>query len=295
MKPCALGWLIFIVAPGCAMMPAGLTGVSPINGSQIESMAAGAAGTELVQAMRPFGWEEERAIGGAVAVQAVAQHGGLYPDGRVQRYVLTVGLAVASLSDRPEIPYHFAVLNDETPNAFAAPGGYVFITVGLLRRVHSEAELAGVLGHEIAHVTNKHALKVIRRADAISKLTEVSADFLDQNPQVFDDLVQKATDTVLNKGFDQTKESEADRDGIEFAHRIGYDLHGLPSFLETLAATEQPSGGIFSTHPPTRKRIDALNARIHEKYSGAHGVKLAKRFTVRTATLRVRPRRAATP
>src|SRR5690606_17130438 len=110
-------------------------------------------GVGVVQALEPIGVEEEITLGEAVALEAFSRFGGEYPNQDWTRYVNLVGQTVAEVSDRPTLPYHFAILNSQEQNAFAAPGGYIFITVGLLKSLKNEAELAGVLAHEVAHVT----------------------------------------------------------------------------------------------------------------------------------------------
>lgn len=241
------------------------------------------ASDNLTNALKPIGYDEERAIGGAVALMAVARFGGLDPDESAQRYVATVGQAVANYSDRAGIPYHFAVLATKEPNAFACPGGYVFVTRGLLDLVEDEAELAGVLGHEIAHVSEKHALKVIRRAKVIAGTAEVSAAYLDANPAVFDELVKATAESIFEKGLDKGKELEADRLGTDYARRLGYDAHGLRDFLKRLHAKSAgvPAKGLKSTHPPAMSRVEALDKTIAKTYRVAAGPRLAERYRAR--------------
>ena len=155
-----------------------LTSPTPAPGAQqpkpgkTETLIFG--GLKTLQAFLPIGYQEELAIGGAVALEAVARFGGLWENPEVEKYVATVGAAVASTSDRPDIPYYFGILNAEEPNGFACPGGYIFLSKGLLRLVQNEAQLAAVLGHEIAHVTKRHALEQIRRSKVLSGASEVT-------------------------------------------------------------------------------------------------------------------------
>ena len=240
------------------------------------------ASDNLTNAMKPIGFEEEKSIGGAVALMAVSRFGGLDPDEKAQRYVATVGNAVAAYSDRAGIPYYFAVLSAKEPNAFACPGGYIFVTRGLLDLVNDEAELAGVLGHEIAHVSEKHALSIIRRSKMIAGTAEVTAAYLDANPAVFDKLVNETAKTIFEKGMDKDKELDADRIGTDYAHRLGYDAAGLKDFLGKLdrrtAVAEQ---SMKSTHPPSKDRIEALDRTIKKNYKVAGGPRLAERFKQR--------------
>jgi beta-barrel assembly-enhancing protease len=228
--------------------------------SKTESLIFG--GLKTLQGLMPIGYQEELAIGGAVALEAVARFGGLWENPEVEKYVATVGAAVASTSDRPEIPYYFGILNAEEPNGFACPGGYVFISKGLLRLVQNEAQLAAVLGHEIAHVSKKHALEQIRRSKALGGVSEVTLTALDKDPKMFDSLVKEAVNMILENGIGREKELEADATGTEFAFRVGYDPSALKSFLTVLRPHIAPRGasrGWSKTHPDTQERINRLS------------------------------------
>ncbi|MFN7951435.1 MAG: M48 family metalloprotease [bacterium] len=223
----------------------------------------GGAGTAL-EGVAPIAYEEEVAIGGAIAVQIVNRFGGEYRGAGNQaailnKYVNTLGSAIALNSDRPDIPYHFLVLNDDAPNALAAPGGYVFITKGTLKGCRSEAELAGVIGHEIAHVTQKHTITVLQRGKILQGAAQAGAAALEANPEMFAGLVDEATKVIFETGLDQSKEYEADRLGTEFASRVGYNPKGLEGFLQTLGGiVGYKSSVLFKTHPDPAKRIGEL-------------------------------------
>ena len=117
--------------------------------------------TEL--ALIPVSTSQEIAIGEKTFPQAVQQMGGEYPDARLAAYVNQVGLRLGRASQRPDLPYQFKVVNDSTPNAFALPGGFIAITRGLLINMDNEAQLAAILGHEIGHVTARHAVQGLQR------------------------------------------------------------------------------------------------------------------------------------
>ncbi|HET7921146.1 MAG TPA: M48 family metalloprotease, partial [Gammaproteobacteria bacterium] len=144
---------LMLAIAGCANLANGLLQMQPRDVVALASTAK--------HAVMPISLEEEEQIGQEAAAVLL---GASKPvdDPELQRYVNRVGLWIALHSDRPDLPWHFAVLNDNDIDAYAAPGGYVFVTKGLLLRLHSEAELAGVLGHEITHVVRKHHLKAIR-------------------------------------------------------------------------------------------------------------------------------------
>ncbi len=171
-------------------------------------------GVGVVQAMEPIGEVEEITLGEAVAVEAFSRFGGEYSNPAWTRYINLVGKTVAEVSDRPTLNYHFAILNSQEQNAFAAPGGYIFITVGLLKTLNNEAELAGVLAHEIAHVTQKHMLDAIRRGALMGSVSELSLTAMKQDPAMFSSVIDEMTNLLFTKGLDKDKEFEADVVGV---------------------------------------------------------------------------------
>lgn len=273
--------LVSVAAAGCGAGKIIGTGLQAAGVVDKNTARAIGASDNLTNAMKPIGFDEEKAIGGAVALMAVARFGGLDPDEKAQRYVTTVGDAVAAYSDRAAIPYYFAVLANKDPNAFACPGGYIFITRGLLDQIDDEAELAGVLGHEIAHVSEKHALGIIRRSKMIAGTAEVTAAYLDANPDVFDKLVKETANTILEKGMDKGKELDADRIGVDYAHRLGYDAKGLRDVLQKLEAKEANTQ-LAKTHPPAKVRVETLD-KLVAKIPSSAGPRLANRFHARVA------------
>jgi len=137
---------------------------------------------------------EEIAIGQSLAVRTFGAFGPPCRDASVTRYVAKVGKTVALQSERPSLPFSFAVVASDTPNALALPGGYVFVSTGLLKKLKSEYELAAILGHEIAHVAQRHGLEIILRDRRISSLVDVAAEFdeeVAENRQFIDLSYQK--------------------------------------------------------------------------------------------------------
>ena len=222
-------------------------------------------GVGVVQAMEPIGEEEEITLGEAVAVEAFSRFGGEYSNPAWTRYINLVGKTVAEVSDRPTLNYHFAILNSQEQNAFAAPGGYIFITVGLLKTLKNEAELAGVLAHEIAHVTQKHMLDAIRRGALMGSVSELSLTAMKQDPALFSNVIDEMTDLLFTKGLDKDKEFEADVVGVEYAYRAGYNPQGLEDYLQTLAKEEgHVESKFFTTHPSTTLRISKIDTLLKE-------------------------------
>lgn len=183
-------------------------------------------------------------------------------DLKTQRYVNQLGRWISLHSSRPSLPWTFVVLDDPGFNAFAAPGGYVFVTRGLLNRTTSEAELAGVLAHEIAHVTEKHHLKALRQMARTQLAGQAARQLLasNLNDTVANRLLNLGKD-LYSKGLDRADEFEADRLGVTLATRAGFDPFGLPALLQTLA-NERPDNPAFalafSTHPDTAQRLQHL-------------------------------------
>ncbi len=236
-------------------------------------------GGTFVSGLLPIGYEEEQSIGSAIALQVVARYGGVQDQPDLTRYVNLVGRAVALTCDRPDIPYHFAVLSHESINAFAAPAGYVFVTRGLLKQIRNEAELAAVLGHEIGHVSQKHILEVIQRSKQLAGISEAGLAYANQNPEAFKGLIDTAVKKLLDEGLDQSKEVEADTLGVAFAARAGYDPTAYLALLNRLRAVKGDDRAFFKTHPNFSTRIAAVQDTLQAHGWKATGVLLADRFT----------------
>jgi len=233
----------------------------------------------LISGLLPIGEEEEQSLGTSIALQVVARSGGLYEQPDLTRYVNLVGRSVAATSDRPNLDYHFAVLNDQSINAFATPGGYVFVTRGLLKQARNEAELAAILGHEIGHISQKHMLDVIQRTKQIAGISQAGLAYANQDPRVFQKLIDTVTKKLLDEGYDQGKEIEADRLGVIFAARVGYDATAYLGFLNRLRGLKGDDRTLFKTHPNFSARIAEVQSVIGSKGYASTGVVLADRFS----------------
>lgn len=222
------------------------------------------------QAFGSTSQEDEIAIGRDAAATLLGASKPI-ADPAVQEYVNKVGLWIALQSDRPDLPWHFAVVDSDDIDAFAAPGGFVFVTRGLLLHLHSEAELAGVLGHEISHVVLKHHLNALQKAarmDLASQATQAgmaSKGYDSDLDQQLMDKVSNATRNLYSKGLDKDDELAADRMGVVLAARAGYDPYGLMAVLQTLEAVDPHSSSmqlLMATHPAPADRIGALSASM---------------------------------
>ncbi len=231
-------------------------------------------------ALRPISLEEEIELGRAVAANVIAQFG-LVKNEALTNYVNWVGLTVARNCGRPELVYHFAILDSDIINAFAAPGGYIFITRGLLYLLKDESQLAAVLGHEIAHVSQRHVLKEIQKSKlvnaAVPYYVKASAKKAQWMSQVSDLAIQ-----MMWKGLSRGDELESDRVGVEFSSKSGYHPQSLIEVLEILKSRSQsPTLGkelrfLLSTHPDPETRLQSARNTISSL--PAEGVKLEERF-----------------
>ena len=181
----------------------------------------------------------------------------LVNDPALQAYVNKVGVWIALHTSRPNLPWRFGVLDTNSVNAFATPGGYVFITRGMLMRMRDESELAGVLAHEISHVVEKHALNTMRKG----KLVDLASDALSRNKPEYAKLVSAGTE-IYARGLDKEDEFAADRMGVVLSARAGYDPYGLPATLQTLSSINPKDDAVslmFKTHPDSENRLDLVS------------------------------------
>lgn len=204
---------------------------------------------------------DERKIGEKVS-ELVREEFGVYQDKDVTKYVTLVGTVLAKASSRPDLKWEFIVLDTDGVNAFASPGGLVHITKGALGLIKSEAELAGVLGHEIAHVTEKHTVKAIRK----NKTVKLAADVAPGSNEYIEGIANAAYENIVEKGFDRGDEEDADKKGVRLANTVGYDPSGLAGFLGKLAERNQEQteerNGLFASHPETKGRISDLGKQV---------------------------------
>ena len=242
------------------------------------------------KALQPMTVEEEREVGREVSAKVVAFFH-LYKDEALTRYVNMVGATVAAQAERQDITYHFAVLDSDDINAFSAPGGYIFITRGAVVLCEDEAELAGVLAHEVGHVAGKHVLKIVERDKTMRAGMEEAKDRMPGSAYL-----HKMSKGILIKLIDQglapSDEYDADQRGVKYSHAAGYPADGLARFLTKLdQATEQGGKSFWTrTHPPVKDR----NTRIEQMIAAQHleeadRPKLADRFATETQVLRAKP------
>lgn len=206
----------------------------------------------------------------------------LVNDPALQSYVNQVGRWLALHTERPNLPWQFGVLDDNGVNAFATPGGNIFITRGLLLRMRDEAELAGVLAHEINHVIEKHALKTMRKG-AVAGLAGDALSYYAENKgkDEYARVVGGFTE-IYTRGLDKDDEFAADRAGVVIAARAGYDPYGLPSVLQTIASINPADDTValmFKTHPDTGERLEKITGLMEGRLDNlADQPRVAERF-----------------
>ena len=204
---------------------------------------------------------EESALGQQVSERIRGRYG-VVQDAGVHRYISLLGMALAQGSTRPNLLWTFIVLDTDGVNAFAAPGGYVHITRGALALVKNEAELAGVLGHEIIHVTEKHTIRAIQKSKAVQM---GAAETLSGSSALMEKAVTATYDNIVERGFGRAEENESDENGVTLANKTGYAPNGLVTFLTTLKDRNKDSNekrGLFASHPEMQDRLDRVTKQI---------------------------------
>ncbi len=220
--------------------------------------------------------EEEYTLGRTIAGRLLGAVP-LVEDDELQNYVNKVGLWVALQSERPELNWTFGVIDSETVNAFSVPGGYIFLTKGLYRKLHNESELAGILGHEISHVVKKHHLNILKQAKLLDTGARIGAAELNTKDKVFYDLIGNGAE-ILSRGLDKGSEYEADQMGVILSARAGYNAYGLPLVLQEIGHTSNSASVelLFKTHPKPQDRIEELDTAMGD--FNDEGLYLDERF-----------------
>ena len=292
-------------APAVPNSPLGLAGA--LLGSSLAPAAAmqGNRGADLFQllsqSLDQIDEPREIQIGQQLAAILLGSKP-LLRDMAMQRYLNQLGRWISLQSTRPDLPWTFAILDDAGFNAFAAPGGYVFVTKGLMDRVQDEGELAGILAHEITHVTAKHHLIALNKAARTGLLTQVIGSQLknDLGGMVSSQLLALGRN-MYSKGLDQDDELEADRTGVALAARAGFDPYGLVAVLQQLR-TAAPDDAMFalslSTHPPAQLRLNQLELAMGTRldaYTGQAALTIAQRMQTLAASASRSNSQAAVP
>ncbi len=218
-------------------------------------------GRDAITAVAGVSEQEELTMGREIAGRMLGA-APLVNDAVLQAYVNRVGRWVALQSERPDLPWRFAVIDTASINAFAAPGGYVMLTRGLYEIFDNEAQLAGVLAHEIGHVVSRHHVTVLQKSAALSAGTQLAQR--DNRSALINNMIGTGAE-VFARGLDKSAEYEADALGIVLAARAGYNPFGLVDVLHKMAARGAADGSLallFKTHPLPGDRLARLGEAL---------------------------------
>ena len=210
--------------------------------------------------------EQELAMGKEADPQIVAQFG-LYEDAALQSFIQEKGRQMAAISHRPNIEYHFKVIDSDVLNAFAVPGGYVYFTRGIMAHFNSEADFAGVLGHEIGHIAHRHTVEQ-QRNQMLGQLGLIAGMIISPTIAQFGEAASQGLGLMLLK-FGRDAERESDQLGVEYSTKIGYDARQMAQFFQTLQRSSQAAGSdplpnFLSTHPDPGDRLNTVTKLANE-------------------------------
>ena len=221
-----------------------------------------------------FSDDKDVELGNKYAPQIEKALGGRFPDENLQNYVNRVGQRVVRFCHRPDIAYYFTVVDQRAVNAFAVPGGHVFITRGLLEKLDSEAQLAAILGHEVGHVVARDTMAALSRQIGMTALVAAAAV-----GDAGGDLTQAAgfITGVLTLQYSRDDEKAADLVGMAYMIQAGYDPQGAVQTMRILQELQTVRHiEFFSTHPNPDNRIAYLEDRIERRYAAMGGLKMGK-------------------
>jgi predicted Zn-dependent protease len=227
-------------------------------------------------------YETEMTIGESLALEAFKRYGPPVNDDSLQNYVNVLGNAVARNSLRPDISYRFVVIDSPLYNAFACPGGIIFVSSTLVKSLKDESELAAILAHEVAHVSHKHALRAIQRAKFFEGVGKITASTMKgENGKKFKNMIGDLQTVLFDKGLDKEMEFEADLSGMRAAYRTGYDPGSMIEVLKMLQRNERgatKAGSWYSTHPPLSERVSRTSAEMRQYPDAAQMATVQGRF-----------------
>ena len=243
--------LIFCIAGGCA--------VNPITGEEQFMMISE---------------DEDVEIGKAYAPEVEEHLSGKIDDEALQDYIDSVGQRIARISHRPDWEYHFVAVNHSMINALALPGGYVFVTKGMLEKLTTEAQLAGLLAHEIVHIVARHSSAAMSRQTGMSMLIGAAGSFADSEAAY---RLSQIAFQLIDLKYSRTQEKEADLAGMDYMVRAGYNPYGAVELMQMLEDLEKTRPSEFlSSHPSPENRIMYLTTRAKTRYPEVSNLDVAK-------------------
>lgn len=225
------------------------------------------AAKSLVKSQSVGSMSEEEELG--IGKEVVAATLGGYPLVRnpgLQHRLNQIGVWVALQSSRPELPWRFAAVRSPTINAFAAPGGTILVTEGMLGHVANEAELACVLGHEIGHVSRRHHIAVLQKSLLVSAgASALNIQSKSGNSEEYRKALISESKEIFTRGLDRSSEREADEDGVLLAARAGYDPAACLNFMQRLASLKADTNALaalYKTHPTAKERVEDVDKAL---------------------------------
>lgn len=257
-----------------------------VTGEQAQSITK--VTTAVAKTFEDITPEQEYYIGRSVGAVIVNRYKP-FPNAEANDYLNLLGQTLAQASDRPETfgGYHFLILDSGEINAFAAPGGLIFVSRGMLRICRSEDAVAAVLAHEIAHVQLRHGLQAIDKSRLTQALTTIAAESaktlggreLADLTKAFEGSIGDITSTMVNNGYSRGFEREADAAAVTILSRVGYDPNGLVAMLKEMEKNLKPGGLDFAkTHPSPKSRIEDIESRNVGAPASAEGFARQGRF-----------------
>lgn len=268
-----ISFLALLIFCGCAAVETATTVATDIavqRGTITKEQATSirTSTAAVSRSLEEFTPEQEYYIGRSVGAVVLTKYKALN-DAKVNSYLNLLGQTLALASDTPELfaGYHFLVLDSDDINAFATPGGHIFITRGLIRCCRTEDELAAVLAHEIGHIQMRHGINAIQKARMAEALTVLAREgvktYGDEEliklSNSFGDVISDITTTMINNGYSRTYEYQADAAAVTILRRAGYQPGALVNMLQVMSRQIKPGGSDFAkTHPSPQARIAEL-------------------------------------
>jgi predicted Zn-dependent protease len=267
--------LLIILIPGCKTTDA-IVGIGVSTGVITEAQGDSISKTSkaVARSFEDFTPEQEYYIGRSVGAVVLNKYKP-YNNKQANHYLNLLGQTLSKASDMPATfgGYHFLILDSEDINAFAAPGGLIFVTRGMLRCCRHEDAVAAVLAHEIGHVQAKHGLQAVKKSRITSAVITVGiegtktlgGEELAELTETFEDSISDITATLVNNGYSRSFEREADKAAVTIMERVGYDPNGLVDMLTVMSRRLKPGGLDFAkTHPSPDSRIADIRGMIGE-------------------------------
>jgi predicted Zn-dependent protease len=251
-----------------------ILGAAGLNVSSSTVSSALDLGESVNRASRGLSDEQEYYLGRAVSAMVVSQYNLDFNTAKL-RYLNQVGRVVAAASPRPETfaGYYFGLLKSSEKNAVSAPGGFIFVSEGMLSEIKSEDELAAVLAHEVAHVVLGHGVAAISQSNLTSALSAAGKEALSYSNNMvtqtlstsFGDSAKEVFDTLITKGYSRSQEYESDLLALSILEKAGYQPQALLTVLQALESNSESEGGWYETHPKASARLEEAKDNLKVK------------------------------